>query len=86
MSFADLPESLDARGYADQWPAVRSSLLSLDALTRRLRNGDAPSASGARNYRDMLDFDALLARLPHGGWLLGCGSEELALSAPVHDP
>ncbi|PJI95330.1 hypothetical protein CLU85_0034 [Acidovorax sp. 69] len=73
LSFADLPESLDAHGYADQWPAVRSSLLSLDALTRRLRNGDVPSASGARNYRDVLDFDALLnrCRTEGGSWVVG---------------
>ena len=81
MSFADLPASLDAHDYADQWPAIRNSLLSLDALTRRLRNGDAPSAAGARNYRDVLDFDALLKRCRTEGdsWVVGLKNWRSAL-------
>lgn len=73
LSFSDLPESLEAHVYAEQWPAVRNSLISLDALTRRLRNGDAPSAPGARNYRDVLDFDALVkrCRTEEGTWVVG---------------
>jgi hypothetical protein len=64
---------LEAHVYAEQWPAVRNSLISLDALTRRLRNGDAPSTPGARNYLDVLDFDALVkrCRTEEGTWVVG---------------
>ena len=81
MSFADLPESLEAHDYADQWPAVRSSLLSLDLLTRRLRNGEVPSASGVRNYREVLDFDTLLerCRMEGASWVVGLKNWRSAL-------
>lgn len=73
MSFSDLPEALEAHDHAEQWPAVRNSLLSLDALTRRMRNGEAPSAAGAKNYCDVLKFDALVQRCRTEGdaWVVG---------------
>lgn len=73
MSFADLPETLNEHEYADQWPAIRSSLVSLDALTRRLRNGDVIATAGGKNYRELLEFDELLARCRDDGaaWVIG---------------
>lgn len=73
MSFADLPTSLNEHDYADQWPAIRSSLVSLDALTRRIRNGDTLSAGGVKNYRDLLDFEQLLERCRSDGASLTVG-------------
>ncbi len=83
LSFADLPESLDAHPYADQWPVLRNSLQSLDNLTRRLRNGEILSVAGAKNYRDVLGWDALLVRCAQEGnlWVVGLKNWRSALPA-----
>lgn len=73
LSFAALPETLDAHPHADQWPILRNSLLSLDSLTRRLRNGDEESVAGTKNYLDVLGWEALLLRCAKEGnvWVVG---------------
>lgn len=73
MSFKDLPVSLNEHAHADHWPAVRSSLVSLDALTRRIRNGDPLSGAGDKNYCDVLCFEKLLKRCQSEGekWVIG---------------
>lgn len=83
LSFADLPESLDSHQYADQWTILRSSLLSLDGLTRRVRNGELLSVAGAKNYRDVLGWDALLDRCRKEGslWIVGLKNWRSALPA-----
>ncbi len=60
LSFEDLPQALGNHPHADQWPILRNSLISLDTLTRRQRNGEDPSASGGKNYAELLDFDEAL--------------------------
>lgn len=62
LSFGELPKSLGERSYAEQWPALRRSLVSLDEMDRRMRNGDEPSVGSVKNYLDLLDFDDLLDR------------------------
>ena len=57
LSFADLPPALDAHPHADQWPAIRNSLIKLDTLTRSVRNGDDLSTAGEKNYKDFCNFD-----------------------------
>lgn len=61
FSFGDLPESIEHE-YAAHWPAVRNSLVTLDNLSRRMRNGDAPRANSGKNYRFLLSLDELLER------------------------
>lgn len=66
FSFGDLPESIE-HNYAAHWPAVRGSLVALDTLSRRMRNGEVPGGQPGKNYRDLLSFDELLERCRTSG-------------------
>lgn len=66
FSFCDLPESIE-HNFAAHWPAVRGSLLTLDTLSRRMRNGEVPGGQPGKNYRDLLSFDELLERCRTSG-------------------
>lgn len=61
FSFGDLPESIE-HDYAVHWPAVRKSLITLDTLSRRIRNGDVPRTNPGKNYRFLLSLNELLDR------------------------
>ena len=73
LSFEDLPQALGDHPHADQWPILRNSLISLDTLTRRQRNGEDPSASGGKNYAELLDFDEAVDRCRSAGASLVLG-------------
>lgn len=62
FSFGDLPESIEQHEYATHWPAVRNSLISLDTLSRRMRNGEVSRLNPGKNYRFLLTLDELLER------------------------
>ena len=60
LSFAELPEKLEEHDYAGHWPAVRNSLITLDVLTRRIRNGDDLLTAEGKNYAHLYAFDKVL--------------------------
>ena len=60
LSFGELPEKLEEHTYAEHWPAVRNSLISLDVLTRRIRNGDDLISEEGKNYKYLCCFDQVL--------------------------
>ena len=66
FSFGDLPESIE-HDFAEHWPAVRGSLVTLDTLSRRIRNGEVPGGQAGKNYRDLLSFEELLERCRTSG-------------------
>lgn len=62
ISFGDLPVTLDEHEFADQWPALREHLVSLDEDTRNKRNGNERLVVRAKNYRELIKFGCLLKR------------------------
>ena len=66
FSFGDLPESIEHR-FANHWPAVRQSLVSLDTLSRRIRNGAVQRVDQGKNYRFLLSLDDLLEQCRNRG-------------------
>lgn len=61
LSFGDLPEIIE-HNYANHWPSVRNSLITLDTLSRRARNGETLCSDSGKNYRFLLSLEELLAR------------------------
>jgi len=59
LSFSDLPEKIDDHAHASHWPSVRDSLLTIDDLTRRIRNGDDLISAG-KNYKQLYTYDEVL--------------------------
>ncbi|PIF16751.1 MULTISPECIES: hypothetical protein [unclassified Acidovorax] len=86
FSFGDLPESIEHR-FANHWPAVRQSLVSLDTLSRRIRNGAVQRVDQGKNYRFLLSLDELLeqCRKDSGAIVVGLMNWRLALPTMTAD-
>ncbi len=59
VSFSDLPGEIE-HPFAAHWPAVHQSLLSIDNLTKSIRNGDIAATAATKNYSHLYTFEELL--------------------------
>lgn len=82
LSFGDLPADIE-HSYAAHWPAVRSSVVMLDTLSRRMRNGEAERSLTGKNYRFLLTLDELLTRCRTDGASILIGLMDWRSTLPV---
>ncbi len=66
VSFCDLPEEID-HPFAAHWPAVHKSLLTIDNLTKSIRNGDIEVTAVTKNYTHLYTFEELLGHCREDG-------------------
>lgn len=61
FSFRDLPKDIE-HSYKAHWPAVHNSLLTIDDLTKRIRNGEDLSAAAGRSRSKHYRFEEVVDR------------------------